>query len=809
MDATLRELVRARLRSEGVESTPWARLVLAACSSDDALRDALGDKAAKATAGGADQATPTSVYVNALTVAGFRGVGPACRLELSGTPGLTLIVGRNGSGKSSLSEALEFLLTGENRRWSTRSKVWKDGWRNLHQTQDAEIAAELTIEGDHGRAVVTRAWPDDAELDAGDTVVQRHGQKKTKLAALGWERPLELYRPFLSYNELGAMFDDGPTVFHDRLSAMLGLEDLVSAQKSLQQERLVRTKAVDASDAALKTLIPQLSALDDERVRALAAVLQAKKRDLAALEEQLTGKREAGDDSAAAALRRLITLEAPRAEDVELVVTAARDAKKAAAPEQSSARALELADLLSQALEFHTKHKEKTCPVCGTGALDAKWKTQTAASIEKLRREAVSAEHAVKVASAARAAARGLVPPLPSFVASLSGVLRSTEALTSAWSGVATLDFGSLDVIATKLPAAIEALRSALDRARTEATAELERREAPWRRATQLVAPWLAGARQAEQAGAEVATIKLAEKWLRDAADDIRSERFRPVADEAKRLWQILRQQSNVDLEVVALAGSGPTRHPVLTVDVDGVETDALSVMSQGELSSIALSLFLPRATLPESPFRFVVIDDPVQSMDPARVEGLARVLASAAETRQVIVLTHDDRLREAVRRLNIDATVIAVTRREHSVLELREELDPVERNLADARALALTKELPRKAGERVIPGFCRAAIEAACMEVVRRRRLGRGDKHSDVEDALDGQGLNALAALALFDDESKAGDVMARINRSFGQPAGDAFKICNRGSHVGFEGDLMGLIRNVTQLAKDLRALT
>ena len=64
-----------------------------------------------------------------------------------------------------------------------------------------------------------------------------------------------------------------------------------------------------------------------------------------------------------------------------------------------------------------------------------------------------------------------------------------------------------------------------------------------------------------------------------------------------------------------------------LKVTVDGKDAEALGVMSQGELHSLALSLFLPRATLPDSPFRFICVDDPVQSMDPARVEGLARVL--------------------------------------------------------------------------------------------------------------------------------------------------------------------------------------
>ena len=59
----------------------------------------------------------------------------------------------------------------------------------------------------------------------------------------------------------------------------------------------------------------------------------------------------------------------------------------------------------------------------------------------------------------------------------------------------------------------------------------------------------------------------------------------------------------------------------------------ALGVMSQGELHSLALSLFIPRATLPESPFRLIVIDDPVQSMDPARVDGQEERSLSVATT--------------------------------------------------------------------------------------------------------------------------------------------------------------------------------
>ena len=73
-----------------------------------------------------------------------------------------------------------------------------------------------------------------------------------------------------------------------------------------------------------------------------------------------------------------------------------------------------------------------------------------------------------------------------------------------------------------------------------------------------------------------------------------------------------------------------------MDVTVDGDSSVALGVMSQGELHALALSLFIPRVKFDASPFGFAILDDPVQAMDPVRVDGLARVLHSLARTRQV-----------------------------------------------------------------------------------------------------------------------------------------------------------------------------
>jgi hypothetical protein len=230
--------------------------------------------------------------------------------------------------------------------------------------------------------------------------------------------------------------------------------------------------------------------------------------------------------------------------------------------------------------------------------------------------------------------------------------------------------------------------------------------------------------------------------------------------------------------------------------------------MSQGELHSLALSLFLPRATLAESPFRFVVIDDPVQSMDPARVDGLARAFEETARSRQVIVFTHDDRLPEAIRRMGIAATILGVTRRQKSVVEVRKALDPVQAHIEDALALAQTADLPMPVIRRLVPGFCRSAIEAACIRVVRRRRLASGVEHAAVEEELTAAArTTALTALALFDDAGKGSEVMARVNK-WGAWAGDAFKQCKDGAHREVSGDLKSLIRDSERLATKLLEL-
>jgi hypothetical protein len=155
-----------------------------------------------------------------------------------------------------------------------------------------------------------------------------------------------------------------------------------------------------------------------------------------------------------------------------------------------------------------------------------------------------------------------------------------------------------------------------------------------------------------------------------------------------------------------------------------------------------------------------------------------------------------------------IDASVVEVARRENSVVELRKGLDPVARHLDDARAIAKTQEVPETVAQQVVPGYCRSAIEAACIEVVRRRRLKSGALHQSVEAAIEGvTTLTTYLALAIFDDGGRGGHVAARLGQ-WGDWALDAYGVANRGTHAGYRGSLPELVSDVGRLCNKILQL-
>lgn len=807
MNETLHGLIFKRLCDDENLAEGVADLVLAACSGRESLVARLEDqkdkfqKQQKLIPG---KGEGSGAFLKSITVEGFRGIGPTSTLELKPGPGITLILGRNGSGKSSFAEGLEFLLTGENKRWTDRRTVtWKEGWRNLHHSGKGLLSAEFAIESMPGGARIGRRWGDSESLDTvEEAVVKRHGQPNGSLHQLGWREDVENFRPFLSYSELGNLLD-APSKMYDAISSVLGLQELVDARELLGEQRRERDAYVKDLKADLKPLLIQLETLEDARAQACLKALSGRKWDLEAVASHLSLEGESSEIELST-LRELSVLKAPEVETVKCVlVELKRCAERRAELTGSQAqRCVHVMELLRKALLLHQVHGDEDCPVCkSSGALSGEWSDAARVEIKTLETQATAARELEEEAKSAVGDARRLVSHPRAFQP--CGV--ELDKLNEAWEVWAQgLSKESPSEMASHFEEAFLPFAAAVEEVRDNAKEELKRREDLWRPMAAELQVWLEKAQGLEEIKATAKLLKTAEKWMKDTEAQIRTDRFAPICEAARENWEMLRHDSNVELSNVSLKGTGKKRSVSLEVTVDGTEGVALGVMSQGELNSLTLSLFLPRATLEESPFRFVIIDDPVQAMDPAKVDGLARVLEKAATNRQVVVFTHDDRLFNAVRRLGIAVTALEVTRRSGSVVALKETLGPTSRALSDAMAVARTKEVGPVVAGKVVPGFCRAAVEAAMTEIIRCRKLEKGCSYQEVEEALEKSSLKRLAALFFWDDPNRVRDVSDRMRR-LGRGHCDTFNQLNRGAHGHFQGDAVELVRDTQRMIRDL----
>ncbi|WP_248959366.1 ATP-binding protein [Sphaerisporangium perillae] len=777
---TLHDIVKARLAESGLPA-----------EAQEAVLAALGDPPPEAAG------SLAGIYLRAITVAGFRGIGRPVRLELPHGNGLVVVTGRNGSGKSSFAEAVEMALTGQNSRWNARSQVWTSSFRNLHSQVNPEIEVDLLVSGESEPTIVRREWTG-AKVEDSAAFVRRPGQELAPLSSLNLVNALTAYRPFLPYAELGSALDK-PSDLYDKVSAILGLGPLAEACAALRNERNVLDKKVTASRQDLLPLLGVLADFDDPRARAVHTELSEKDPDLARVETLAAGDEAHG---ALRALRRVAELVGPDPEAVRAAAERVRSASRALAEVRrgSAEDARERAELLDMALTHHRRHQDdRACPVCeAPDRLDEAWAVRAQEEVTRLRREAATAEAARDESRSAWAAAHRLIGDPPAGL---------PESLAASWQEWQACREGS-DV--ERFAEVGLRLAEEYRLNKEEAAKRLADHDDRWSEPAGAVVAWCRQAREAAAAKVRLPLIKAADAWLHDVHDDLRAARMSAQGQDARMYWAIMRRQSNVSLGEVRLAGNRTQRKVELDVTVDDVSGAALGVMSQGELHALALSLFLPRALANESPFRFLVIDDPVQSMDPSKVDGLAQVLEAVAERRQVVVFTHDTRLAEAVRRLRIPATILELLRKERSEVEVQVSDDPVERALKEARSVLADIRLPPGVAPAVLPGMCRVALESAFVEVARRRLLTADTDHDTVERRIsEARKSSDIAALALG---VESGEVVGRLNRDFGGWAGKVFRACNRGAHEegDFQADLRGNgddpIGYVTKLARRLR---
>lgn len=787
-----------------------AYLVLAALESDEALADALGGQYTLPKPNPTHEIAlpePVGAFLRSIFVAGFRGIGKGDTLDLHPAPGLTVVAGRNGSGKSTYAEALEVALTSNSYRWQARAAAWQRNWANLHTPRPREIRVALAEDG-VGTTTVGVDWPADTERFADLRCwVQRPGRRReTSLHSLGWADAIDLYRPILSYEELGGLLTDAPSKLYDALVAILGLDQVADAQKRLDMTHArVGAPAKQEKDER-RELKKLLAESDDLRAEQALTLLRKRVLDFDSLRRLAIGS-----DSAAtgvvARLQELAEFPLLDREVIEQTAGELRAAVRAVAAHRDTAaeRADRRLALLREAVDFHAAHDtDVPCPVCGQGMLDDAWRTAVEAELlaesEAARVRQEAQQHLSRSRDAARrlVTAVGAITPVPGVELA---TVEQAAAARSAWLAAPQDDIA----LAEHLAAHGEELHVVVSALRAEAATAHQARQDAWSPLATRLAAWLQLAEQARAIESQVEQLRLAASWLREHASQLRNQQLEPLAAEAREVWSALRQESNVDLKSIIVPATSPKfRHVEIGAEVDGADAGALGVMSTGELHALALALFLPRATRPESPFRFVVLDDPIQAMDPSKIDGFVQVLARLAATRQVVVLSHDDRLPDAVRRLVPGARIIEVDRSAGSIVSVADAEDPAQRDIEDARALASDPNVKPEIQQRVLPGLCRSAFEAAARDAWYARAHSAGIAREAVESTwAETRNQPKRIALALYGDADRSIDKWLD-GEPYRRPA---VQVVGRGVHEGMRRDPKGALRDVERLVADLRA--
>ena len=650
-------------------------------------------------------------YLSSISVEGFRGIGPHASLPLEPQRGLTLIYGANGSGKSTFVEALDVLLTGNTARFAGRGREWRSAWANAHSPDRGQIDVEFVVEN-------------------------RDTQR-----------------------------------FDDDESSNLFLVGFAEEARDAQRDTLTRDWTAADLSAATSEKDNPLGGLDGDDPRQASA----------------TGEK---DDSLGEPVRRIGRLDVRGAIDKfrpilgygelgplfeESDSVADPDTGNVTLFAQHIRTRANVRDEITDALEQFIKQ-----PAYPSGVLYDElvaWQSY----ITSTRKGAKEAESLVSSAAAGDATARATLRS-PSDWDWQALAIEHTE--DSSDSPIRASSLGELLTVARAYsPRFSDSIRESVtqlvaQRARNIHRSPERQYHMRMRRMHELKRGWGDPTEvELDEAQLEIRDVQerverffayqpsRAKSYAEMLLDEILSARLEQFSQRVSDIWGKIRPGSNgVQFDALSLQryhtvdeGSSPAQEirVSLGLTIDGDHPIERGALSQGELHSLALSVFLPTLMMPGSPFGFAVIDDPVQAMDSYAVDGLAEVLRHAAEDLQVVVFTHDERLPRALRLLDIEHTLINIARSPGSKVLHEVALDPVIRALEDARIEAQDAGEDNSDSSWMDVGVhCREAIEQACIKAVTQRLRKAGlsllDIQRELDDAVYNERLTVRKLMAL-----------------------------------------------------------
>jgi DNA repair exonuclease SbcCD ATPase subunit len=629
-----------------------------------------------------------SVRLIDIRIEGFRGFAEPVEIDLDADA--VIVRGDNGTGKTSLIDALLWLFTGSLPHLAERQRGVpnpEDVVVNRYNSSgDARVM--LTVAVDHERRAFTRTGrQDETQLIAarsnGETA---SGSRAAELLATSFEFDTleELQRAVATWgvlrqDALRAALDVTGGALYERLSGLIGLKEVSRFVEACERsaEALVthREKAErELSDAeeqrermlALLRKAQVALGLAEERGEILTHGLLLANRSLGSVVEleRPTAVEVTHVARAGTVLRELhrhawVVVESEREMPLPRVTPGelARATQEARVAAEEADRVLAEVSNLSRMAHAARHLLGDRCPVCEQ-TIDA---DVVAAHLDALTGDASGVGPRVRATQYARVEAEGRLSGLETRfqiqeeVAARAAAGRADlRAFAGKVGDVLTLeasgDDEDFEELLDGLREAIEHLRVAQQEvdygpgrvARAEAhVEEAERSVDAAREQLDLVDTRHRHAIKLARAAAGVSHALTAEALEKLAPS------FAEVFD---RLSPNPAFTELYAKQVVSWKGTQVV--PMVRDGDRGVEANPVLIFSEGQLNVVALSYFLGMAlTAREATLPFLILDDPLQSLDVVAILGFSDLCRHIRDERQLIVTTHDRRFADVLER--------------------------------------------------------------------------------------------------------------------------------------------------------------
>jgi len=579
-------------------------------------------------------------FLRRLEVQGHVGVGAApLNLEFMPCPGIVVVSARNGVGKTSAADGLRHVLSG--------------GLSRQYQLEENNLHCETR----RIVAVVTNGSTD-VEIGCSDqkSIYWRISDGEDQPLPSEWVTAYGKYNPILLYPEVSSAIE-APSTFHKFLDGGLSMDVL---RKLIGEVDVARKIGRDAgkrvSDVREEVLrhLHQTDGATDIADRVERLDLFPTPEALAEIEVAVAGLHPRAPSLPELPL--LWSTDQHTLNSLQEALGRLREAQLSVLP---GAKAVQeaLADLANPGSRYLERAREDDiCPACGS--IGKSW-------VQHAQR---NADQLAAALTGVREAERQVKPLLEKFRSTFPPVLPE-----AAYIAISTHHAGSYGKELREWAALVN-YRASIDISSLngEQVAHLGKRSYD-------LARWYEGVREglllkfersvgdrltvreflnrlievveterpAHERGQQAERLgKQVERWIRDT----RAALFDPIAEQVKLIWGALSSDGDLGITDVTMSGGVRQSGKInigLSIGSLSVQPgpEAPRVLSTGQRNALSLATYMPRALQPESPFKFLVLDDPVHAFDVWRVRFLAKLLTRVAASHQVVIFTHDERL--------------------------------------------------------------------------------------------------------------------------------------------------------------------